>query len=107
MPSPTGLRIVLFAAAAILVICMVPYLFPMAPVASPSYIFGNNNKVGSALFLLLAMLGAYWTRNCALPEIQTAPRHLPYSLLWITMAITLALSGAMAFLLTPHHGFQE
>lgn len=111
MPSlsqpPNGKSLVLFGVAALLIVATVPYWVPVRPAVSDSYIFGYNNRAGIALFVLLAMLGAAWTREKKLPQASAIARGMSRWLMWGGTALALALSAFMYRLTAPLGGFAE
>ena len=70
----------------------VPTLVPGAFVASESYVFGYNNRIGFLLFISLTAIGSLWWRkfNLGSPSVPPAePVHR--TRLWIGMAVAGAL----------------
>jgi len=51
----------IYALGGLVAIFYLPTLVPMAPTASPSYVFGYNNRAGVVILLLVVAIGAIWT----------------------------------------------
>ncbi len=76
-----------FAVAAIAVFYL-PYIFPVRPSTSDSYIFGYNNAVGCALLLVLAFAGAFWTRRALIDFPMQGQQSPKVRLSVLCMALT-------------------
>ncbi len=76
-------------------ILYLPTLVPMLPTASPSYVFGYNNRAGVAILLLVVAAGAIWTKGMGLPFLGRAPSK-PVPLKVLGYCLIAALAGCIA-----------
>lgn len=79
----TARRFAVFVVCSLVIIFCLPYLFPVQPSLSPSYIFGYSNRVGVLLLLAAVTTGVVWTRGLGwrLPIGPSAPRMSRWVLL--------------------------
>jgi hypothetical protein len=97
-----------YVVIAIAAVLYLPYLFPLTPTASSSYLFGYNNRVGEALLLAFVILGAVWTRGLHM-EFAGSSDSPPVShktLAWCLIAVLLGCL-AMYVLVGRLGGFGE
>lgn len=94
-----------FLTLGLLTILLVPLHITVTPVVSESYLFGYNNHAALVLFLLFAAVFAVWMGDTPLlsPSRPDAGTRILRSRrpLMIALAITVALTGGLAFL--THH----
>jgi hypothetical protein len=53
----------IFVVLSFVAVFYLPYLVPVPPSASESYIFGYSNRLGVLLLLLLTSIGTIWTKG--------------------------------------------
>ena len=86
-------------------ICTLPYMVPVTPVYSDSYVFGYNNRVAAMLTALGAVLLALFG-----PELQlhfTAARPFTRSTLRKALAISATIAGTLHLLTRRLNGVAE
>jgi hypothetical protein len=94
--------------AALGIIFVVPKALPVVPTVSDSYLFGYNNRAGVALLLLFLGIGGYFSDRLGLHFPQPASAGVvPRWAVWSWMAIFVASTGAMYWLLRGFHGIGE
>jgi hypothetical protein len=97
-----------YVVGAFAVIFYLPYLVPMHPSASDSYVFAYNNRAGILLLLLLAAIGSIWTRGLNL-KFPKAGISEPVALrtLVVTLVAVLLSCLAMYMIAGRFGGFGE
>jgi len=70
--APGKRLFVVYAICSLAAIFYLPYLVPIEPTASLSYVFGYNNRAGVDLLLLLVAVGAVWTKGLNLQFMARA-----------------------------------
>lgn len=105
----TRWRFVLFAGVSLLAIFRLPYLVPVAPSVSDSYVFGYNNRAGIVLLLIAVVIGVLWSRGMGLdvPLSHSSAPHIPR---WVLAAsLLLIASGCLAMVCFAgrYEGFGE
>jgi len=94
-PKRGPLAITFFLVSGLLLTLSVPYLVPMAPAVSESYIYGFNNRVAEAIFLLFVAAFAWWIGTRPL-RLETAPAPpLPWPALGIMFCLPIFLLGVI------------
>ncbi len=104
LKSPGKGLIAAYFTLALFAIFYIPYFFPVRPSTSESYIFGYNNTVGVVLLLLLASIGAIWTKglNFNFSATGMSPK-IPRKYLWMSLAVESAACAGM-YLSTGRYG---
>jgi hypothetical protein len=99
--KPLFLAYVLCSLAAVFYL---PYLVPMHPTASDSYLFGYNNHAGVVLLLLLVTIGSIWTEglNLKLPSTGASKSVSRTTLAWSLLAVLLGC--AVMYMLAARFG---
>jgi hypothetical protein len=99
---------VLYLFVALAAVFCLPRVFPTAPSASDSYLFGYDNRVGIILLLLFVAVGAIWTKGLGIGSaVASERRHLPRTLLFVSLAVV-ALGCAIMYLIAGrYNGFGE
>lgn len=79
---------VAYCVLSVLAVLCLPYLIPVRPATSDSYIFGYNNAVGWVLLLVLALIGALSTKAPAIDfPAQGESSKVPLRVLYMTLAV--------------------
>lgn len=106
--APTKRSVVLYIGASLFLIFYLPHFFPVPVSGSDSYMFGYNNRVGIILFLLLCVIGAFWTRglNLNLSSPQTSPK-IPSKYLWGALSVEFAACATMYLFAGRYAGVGE
>jgi len=83
-----------YVAISLALVFYIPTLVPGAFVASESYVFGYNNRIGFLLFVVLTAIGSLWWRRFNLRTTSAPPAEpVLRTRLWISMAVALVLCG--------------
>lgn len=86
----------IFIVFSLVAVLYLPYFFPVPPSASESYIFGYSNAAGVLFLLLLASLGALWTKGLNLPFLSNGESSkVPLKYLWLFLFIESAACATM------------
>jgi hypothetical protein len=90
------------------VILYLPYLFPVPPSMSASYVFGYNNNAGIALLILLVTIGSVWTNGLEL-KFAAPGNSKPVSLKMLAASLLMACCACLAMYLFAGRlgGFSE
>ena len=98
LPRRSRLAVLLFFAAGLAALFILPFHFPVEPAISDSYTFGFNNHAALFIFLVFAIAFAYWSGGLGLvsPEREGRLVGPPMSrrLLWSTLAISAVVTVA-------------
>ncbi len=98
------------AGLAVLLVCWLPELAPVAPNVADSYTFGFNNRVALPLLLALIAAGALLTRGFGMPLFAPEPAGtsaIPRSTLYRGLGVIGAMCAAMWVLTHGLAGFTE
>jgi hypothetical protein len=97
-----------YVLGSLILIFQLPYLVPLVPAASDSYLFGYNNRVGIALLLILATIGVVWTRGLHLGlPVARGSRQVSRRALAFSLVAVLIGCAAMFFIAGRLGGFGE
>lgn len=83
-----------YVVCSLIAIFYLPYLVPLPPTASDSYIFGYNNRVGIVLLVLLVTIGSVWFRGLNLQFCAGGPSR-PVSLKILVASLIAVLLGCL------------
>lgn len=94
-----------YVVASLVLIFKLPYLAPLAPTVSDSYLFGYNNRVGIALLLILVSVGVVWTRGMHLKVPIIASGQQPVSRRTLALSLLAVSVGcALVYLIVGKLG---
>lgn len=89
-----GRLLAAYVVCSLAVVFYAPYLIPQAPSTSDSYLFGYNNRAGVVLLLVLAAIGAIWTRGLNL-ELRAKGDSPPVTRKAFFVVLILVLLGCL------------
>jgi hypothetical protein len=103
--SGPGKRILfVYCALSLFAVFYLPYLLPVSPSTSASYIFGYNNTAGIVLVVLLTATGATWAKGLHLNFAPRCPSP-KISLIYLWLALTAELASCLGmWACATHHG---
>ncbi len=97
-PRRSVSAVLAFLVSGLCSVFFLPYAVPVAPTIADSYLFGFNNRAALAFFLLFVAAFAYWSHGLGLtvraPDEPAAVPPMSKRLLWVTLAITAAITLA-------------
>ena len=107
-PRPAGWSLAAVCAVTLILLLWLPYRFAVAPSFSDSYLFGFNNHAALILILAFAAAVAVCTLRWTWPQAADRPGDClsRKSLCW-ALALTLTVSGALAFAASKLDGIEE
>jgi hypothetical protein len=87
-----------YACLSLFLIFFIPRYIPGKFVASDSYTFGYNNRIGFLLFVLFAAIGSTWWRRFSMPAMPVeASPFVRRRTVWMCMAISFGMCLFMYF----------
>ncbi len=97
-----------YAVCSLMAVFYLPYLAPLQPTASVSYLFGYNNRAGVVLLVLLVTVGTLWSRGLDLQFLMQGDSP-PVSRKTLALSLLAVLLGCLAMyaLAGRFGGFEE